>query len=261
MPAIHRHAHDYRLLIRRWRKVARQAGLPMRRLCEAGGHTLYYLAPARPAPGPRMYFSAGIHGDEPAATEGLVTWAETNPRLLRATGPLIFPCLNPWGLINNSRFDQDGRDLNRCYNKRNVPVVAAQSQLMAGVRFDLALTLHEDFDAHGVYIYEISRRRPFLAEGLLLAASAHIPVDGRTRIEGRRARRGVIRRRITPDLMPDWPEAFALHFGFSARTLTVETPSEFDLDARVAAQAAMIDHAAGFSLAEVRAGAQSAISA
>jgi len=261
MPAIHRHAHDYRRLIRRWRKVARKSGLAMRLLCEAGGHPIYALAPVRSSPGPRMYFSAGIHGDEPAATEGLVTWAETHPHLLRAIGPLIFPCLNPWGLMNNSRFDQDGRDLNRCYNKRNVPVVVAQSQLMAGVHFDLAIALHEDFDAHGIYIYEISRRRPFLAEELILAASPHLPVDPRSRIEGRRANRGVIRRRITPDLMPDWPEAFALHFGGSARTLTIETPSEFDLDARTAAQVAMVDHAARRCLSELQEDVQSAISA
>ena len=48
---------------------------------------------------------------------------------------------------------------------------------------------------------------------------------------------------IYPDLMPDWPEAFLLHFSHATRTFTVETPSEFAIDARVAAHEAVLDAA------------------
>jgi len=75
---------------------------------------------------------------------------------------------------------------------------------------------------------------------MVKAAAKNIPADLRRKIEGRSARGGVVRRAIKPDLMPDWPEAFVLHFHHAARTFTVETPSEFSLDDRVAAQVAMI---------------------
>lgn len=238
----------------------------MKQFSSAGGHPLFFLESKNPekpsdaaiatsksffcghltrsAPGvPSIYFSAGIHGDEAAATEGLLAWAEENPAVLKTIRPLIFPCLNPWGLVHNSRLDERGRDLNRCYGRRKPPQIRDQIRVMGKRTFDLALTLHEDYDAHGIYIYEVAARKPHWAEKLLEVATAHLPVDPRTRIEGRPARNGIVRRKISPDLRPDWPEAFLLHFQHSGRTFTIETPSEMDISRRVAAHVAVLDTA------------------
>ncbi len=88
---------------------------------------------------PSIYISAGIHGDESAATEGLLAWAERNPELLEKLNFLLFPCLNPWGLISNSRYDSEGRDLNRSYHSSKVPQIALQMALFSDNAFDLAL--------------------------------------------------------------------------------------------------------------------------
>jgi len=262
MALVHCHSHDYSRLVRRWQKVARTSGLEMRAFCESGGHEVFFLKPARGGErGPSVYLSAGIHGDEPAATEALLTWAEENPVLLKKVKPVIFPCLNPWGLVNNSRFDREGRDLNRCYHNEDVPQIAAQVRLLGSDRFDLAFLLHEDFDARGYYIYELAGRKPYLAEEMIRVASLLLPIDRRTQIEGRRARGGVIRRRITPGMMPTWPEAFVLHFRHADRTFTVESPSEFHLDARVATHMAVLDLAVKTCLKESTLRRQSAISA
>ncbi len=234
-------AHNYLHLVRRWRKVARRCGLDLEAFAKAGDYPVIALRSRRPpADAPSAYLSAGIHGDEAAATEGLVTWAERHPDELSRIDATIFPCLNPWGLVNNNRLDHKGRDLNRCYNLRRPTVIASQIRLLKSRRFDFAITLHEDYDAHGIYVYEVSCRRPFWAERLLEAASEFVPVDPRRTIEGRRARAGIVRRKLTPDLMPDWPEAFLLHFHHADRTFTVETPSEFHIAQRVAAQIAVL---------------------
>lgn len=233
----HDRAHDYRFLMRRWRAAASSAELRLEKYSEAGGWDLYCLASRRKKPEtPSIYLSAGIHGDEAATTEGLIEWAQANADMLRALNLLIFPCLNPWGLVNNSRRDPDGRDLNRSFHTSAVPQIAAQMQWITGCAFDLALNLHEDYDALGLYIYELQRLRPYWGESLLQAAAEHIPPDPRRKIEGRVARAGIVRRSITPDLMPEWPEAFVLYFQKAARIFTVETPSEFHLDDRVDAQ-------------------------
>jgi murein peptide amidase A len=240
----HDRAHDYQFLMRRWRAVAGAAGLRVKKYSEAGGCNLYCIVSRRKVShAPSIYLSAGIHGDEAAATEGLVEWAQANSDKLRLLNVLIFPCLNPWGLVNNSRRDPDGRDLNRSFHTSAVPQIAAQMQWLTGCAFDLALNLHEDYDAIGLYIYELPRVKPYWAELLLQAAAKHIPADPRKRIEGRAARSGVVRRNITPDLMPEWPEAFVLYFQNAVRIFTVETPSEFHLDDRVNAQIAMISKA------------------
>src|SRR4051812_11923904 len=107
-------AHDYPHLVARWRAVCRAAGMRWRTFARAGKYALHYVE--TPAPGPAVYVSAGIHGDEPAGPEALITWAEADPARLRRHALLIFPCLNPWGLVNNIRRDEDGLDLNRCFH-------------------------------------------------------------------------------------------------------------------------------------------------
>jgi hypothetical protein len=76
-----------------------------------------------------------------------------------------------------------------------------------------------------------------------------LPVDTRRTIEGRSSRAGIVRRAIRIDTMPHHPEAFVLHFHHSHRTFTVETPSEAHIDARVAAQVAIVDRAVRLCLA------------
>lgn len=248
MPQVLRHgrAHDYKHLIRRWRRVARTAGLRMAKFVETDGYDLFYLefpARRRKADVPVVYLSAGIHGDEPASTEGLLAWAEKNARVFGRMNFLIFPCLNPWGLVNNSRYDQQAHDLNRCYHDDSLPFIAAHKRVLAGRRFDLALLLHEDYDATGAYIYEIRDAAPGWGAQLLEAARPFVSVEGRTKIEGRSVRQGLLWRKITPDLMPAWPEAFQLYFHHVKRVFTVETPSEFHIDERVGAQVAMLSKA------------------
>lgn len=245
MPRALRHdrAHDYAHLIRRWRGVARWAGLKMAKFAKAGGYDLFFLESTRAGKNaPSFYFSAGIHGDEVGATEGLLKWAEKSVPLLRGVNVLIFPCLNPWGVMNNCRLDAEGRDLNRGF-RGNIPQIAAQMRVMKGRRFDLALALHEDYDARGMYIYEVPSCAEHWGEAMLKAASRRIPGDPRRKIEGRSARAGIVRRAIRPEVMPDWPEAFVLHFHHASRTFTIETPSEFFLDDRVDAQVAVISKA------------------
>lgn len=250
---LHLSAHNYPILMRRWRLAARAAGLKMGEYSKSGGYPIFFLesGPSR-RDLPSLYISAGIHGDEAAGTEALVSWAEKNPGMIRQLRVLIFPCLNPWGLVNNCRLDALGRDLNRCYNNHRVPQIRAQLKVMGKARFDLALTLHEDYDAHGLYIYEVPGLRPYWGEDLLRGALDHMAHDARRSIEGRRASNGLVRRKITPDLMPDWPEAFVLHFSHAARTFTIETPSEFAIDVRVAAHEAVLDIAVKKCLADFR---------
>lgn len=249
-PLRHDRPHDYKHLIRRWRKVAKAGGLKVVKYAEAGGYDVFVVESVRKNDAPAVYISAGIHGDEAASTEGLVSWAEKNAARLREGNFLIFPCLNPWGLVSNCRLDADGRDLNRAFHDEAVPQVAAHKQLLGKRRFDLALTLHEDYDALGFYLYEVPGPKPYWGEHLTRAVSRHVPIEKRHKIEGRAAKDGIVRKSIKPDLLPTWPEAFVLYFAHCNRVFTVETPSEFHLDDRVAAQVAVLEKAVSLCCAE-----------
>ena len=240
----HGRSHDFAWLAKRWRAAAREAGLAIETFAEAEGFPLLHVFPKKPAPAnPWIYLSAGIHGDEPASTEALLAWVERNARRACDLNLRIFPCLNPWGLVNNCRTDAQGRDLNRRYRDMSHPPIADHARLAKANRYEVAVVLHEDYDAQGAYVYETSPVKPYLGEKLVAAMARHIPPDPRRRIDTSRAKGGVIRRRVTPDMLPDWPEAFLLHFHCARRVFTVETPSEFHIDARVEAHVAAIDAA------------------
>lgn len=226
---------DYDLLTRRWLRLARRLPwLQFRIYAEESGYPLMLLESRIQNPGaPSFYVSAGIHGDEPASVEGLIRWAGDDLAKLAGWNLQIFPCLNPWGLERNIRFDSEGRDLNRCYNKRSVPQISAQLSAMRGWKFDLALMLHEDYDARGFYLYEIAGVRPYWGEEICNGLSEFGSPDPRHAIDGHRAKQGVIRRRVHPQLLKGHPEAFRLHFHHAKRTFTFESPSEDFLVQRV----------------------------
>lgn len=244
-------AHDYRFLIQRWRAVARTAGLPLRKLAGTEQHDLFYLRTKGLAESGGIYISAGIHGDEPAATEGLIAWAEKNVRRMNRLPLLLLPCLNPWGLLNNTRVNEDGLDLNRLFHREDQPVVSAVKRLVAPHQFAAAVMLHEDYDGQGLYLYEVERVKPFWGEALLDAARPHIAIEGRARIDGRKATNGIHRRRIDSKRFArmGYPEAIWLHMHHAARSLTIETPSEFSLEQRVRAHVAVIEECVRLALA------------
>ena len=235
--------HDYLFLSKRWQNLARKAGLKRLLYCAAEEFELFcFVSPALESSN-GIYLSAGIHGDEPAATEGLYQWAELHRSILREIPVMIFPCLNPWGLVHNRRTDSENRDLNRCYHLDTIERINAQIELLRDRRFRLAMCLHEDYDAQGVYLYEIRKKLTTFGPELLAAAGYYVPIDARLTIEGRRADQGWIARKINLKKFPILAEGIYLAVNHSERTITTETPSEYDLAPRIQAHIAMIQRA------------------
>jgi hypothetical protein len=105
------------------------------------------------------------------------------------------------------------------------------------------MTLHEDYDALGIYIYEIHGQLPYWGEELIHAASPHVPADPRTMIEGREASGGMVRPVLDMSIFETMglPEAVSLRLAGCPKVFTIETPSEYALDRRVRAHVAVIE--------------------
>lgn len=229
-------AHDVVDIVRRWKALARRARMNVDVIHQTAGGPVIYVTSRKMTERP-VYFSAGVHGDEAAAVQGLLVWAESRGEELRSADLAIFPLFNPAGILLNTRCDEGGNDLNRMYDSPTHPHLLAWQQAVRGLAPRQSACLHEDYDARGLYCYELNRdpkRR--LADRLLESCETLIPRDPRSMIEGRRALRGVIQRRRVP-MLSGQPEAVALYLAGSRGTLTFETPSEFDFALRTRVQA------------------------
>lgn len=192
----------------------------------------------------RIYLSTGIHGDEPAGPLAALRLIQANQWPADAEIVLL-PCLNPIGFARNTRENAAGLDLNRDYLNPQSPEIRAHiAWLERQPAFDLCLCLHEDWESHGFYVYELNpERKPSLAEAMVAAVAQVCPIDHSGVIEGREARGGIIRPNLDPLTRPLWPESFWLLQHKTRLSYTLEAPSDFSLETRVNALAAAVQAA------------------
>jgi hypothetical protein len=166
----------------------------------------------------------------------------------------VCPLLNPAGLARGVRENADGLDLNRDYlDLRTAETRSHTAWLRRQPNFDLALCLHEDWEAKGFYLYELSPlARPTFAHAMLERVSPHCPIDEATEIDGRPvAARGIIRPVDDPLERQNWPEAIYLRAHHTSLNYTLETPSALPLSQRIAALRAAVETAVELATASV----------
>ena len=185
-------------------------------------------------PSTRLYLSTGIHGDEPAGPLAMLQLLRENRWPANAEIFLV-PCLNPAGFLTSRRENAQGLDLNRDYlNPKSAEIRAHIAWLERQPEFDLCLCLHEDWEAHGFYVYELNPdNRVSLAEKIIQHVAAVCPIDPSEIIEIRPAKNGIIRPSLDSAVRPQWPESFWLLNHKTRLSYTLEAPSDFPLATRV----------------------------
>lgn len=227
---------DIRAVVEEVRIAATQHGWNIETLAAREGVELLALRRAVREPSQRLYISTGIHGDEPAGPLAALELLRAND-WPECADIWLCPCLNPTGFPLNKRECALGTDLNRDYHHGRTGEVAAHiAWLQRQPNFDVCFCLHEDWEAHGFYVYELNPdSRPSLAPAIITAAREVCPIDHSALIDGREAKEGVIRPNLDPTLRPDWPEAFYLITHKTRQSYTLESPSDFPLNVRVTA--------------------------
>jgi murein peptide amidase A len=241
MPAVKGAPIDPLALAERFDSAAARAGFRREIFGEVDGLPLLAFTRRTRGPRPRIYLSSGIHGDEPAPPQALLSLLEAGLFDTRAVW-FLCPMLNPVGLARGTRENSLGIDLNRDYRHH------ASAENRAHVRwlsrqpnFDLAICVHEDWESAGFYLYELNPdARPSLAEPMIRAASAVCPIDQSPVIEGRDALGGVIRPLLDPFEREKWPESIYLQVHHTRLSYTIETPSALDLPVRIEAHCTVL---------------------
>ncbi len=238
--------HDVEHLLERWQSLSDRHGWKVSTLLEVGDLPVIAIENSG-SEGAPIYLSAGVHGDECAPVWGLLQWVENANATELQRPMLIFPCLNPHGVIENTRRDQHGVDLNRSFHLDSVPVVREWKKFLGDRKFDLALNLHEDYDSTGIYLYELATNES-LGHRLLDRCETLIPRERSPEVEGRAFDNGLmvaaaedVRELLKSDLEDEWPEAIYLCLKHGAHSMTFETPSEMELTSRIATQRRFIE--------------------
>jgi len=236
MSAVKAAPFDPSAFVARFEGAGAKSGFRSETFGQAGGCPLVALTKRTPGPRPRIYLSAGIHGDEPAAPLALLSLMEAGEFDGRAVW-FICPMLNPEGLARGTRENALDTDLNRDYRHLVSPEIRAHVRwLKSQPNFDLAVCVHEDWESAGFYLYELNPdHRPSLAGPMIAAASRVCAIDNSPMIEGREAKGGIIRPSTNPFEREKWPESIYLQAHHTRLSYTIEAPSALPLDIRVAA--------------------------
>lgn len=237
---------DPAALAARFEKAGAKAGFRYGTFGEIGGCPLVWLTKRTAGERPRIYLSAGIHGDEPAAPLALLSLIESGDLDGRATW-FLCPLLNPDGLARGIRENAAGTDLNRDYRNPVSPETRAHiSWLASQPNFDMAVCVHEDWESSGFYLYELNPdKRASAAQPMITAAAKACPIDMSPVIEGREARGGIIRPVLNPEEREKWPESIYLQVNHTRLSYTIETPSSLPIETRVTALRAALRAAIG----------------
>lgn len=217
-------------------EAARKFGWHIDELPVSPGLDLLAFRRVVQTPRRKLYISTGIHGDEPAGPLAVRQLLQENQWPPDADLWLC-PCLNPTGFPLNRRENKEGVDLNRDYRHLETSEVRAHVDwLLRQPDFDVTLCVHEDWEAHGFYLYELNPdHRPSHSERIIEEVSKVCPIDTSSVIEDRPAQNGIIRPDLHPDSRPRWPEAFYLILHKTRHSYTLEAPSDFPLATRVSA--------------------------
>jgi protein MpaA len=229
----------------RMRAAAGAAGFRVEMYGEIAGLPLFAVTKRTPGPRPRIYLSAGIHGDEPAPPLALLQLMERGSFDARANW-FICPLLNPVGFQRRTRENAEGLDLNRDFKAlRALEIQAHVRWLQRQPNFDLALCLHEDWESTGYYLYELNpTNRRSLARAILDAVVPACPIESARVIDGREvAEPGIIRPVADPELRELWPESIYLRAHHTRLGYTLESPSSLPLEKRIAAHVAAVQAA------------------
>ena len=234
---------DIHVTLRRLNQAARNSRFISETLVEQNGLVVPVLTrSAKGRDAKRIYLSAGMHGDEPAGPLAVLELLESES-LSNRIDWTILPVINPAGIKLNQRENHQGIDLNRDYKEPQTKEVKAhRAYIEASEVWDLALSIHEDWESDGFYLYNIQTAlTDGWSEAIIETVSRVCPIDRGDNIDEMEASGGI----ITPDfdilddhprLMGKWPEPVYMHLAEKTRgTYTFEAPSSFDLATRISA--------------------------
>lgn len=190
----------------------------------------FWTRPARTDAGGTIFLSSGIHGDEPCGPLAILEYLKATALPDRYEW-VVAPILNPSGLREGTRENAEGIDLNRDFYRQRSSEVQAMTDWWSRRRPHslVHLSLHEDWEAEGFYLYEINTGgHAALGARVVDRIAGLFPVQTRGPVDDHDlAGPGLILHAPEPDDREGWPEAIWLAKRHPVLSLTFEAPGGY----------------------------------
>jgi hypothetical protein len=197
-----------------------------------------------------ILLTAGVHGDEPAGVEAVLRFLDSeHAKRLDHFQFCVLPCINPTGVVENTRENRGGIDLNRAFDTDSIPEVLFVKEALNGRKIDCHFDFHEDWEARGFYMYEGAHDGQFFGDEIIDRVK-HIGIIDPDDDEDDPP--------ISPGVYPitlNWGTkglaAYILNF-HASHTIICETPTSWDMDQRVAAHLTALNTVMAHYLSQLR---------
>ena len=222
------------------------SGFKVDQFGEVSGYPMIGLSKGYDLEKPCVYLSGGIHGDEPASVDSMLTLIKSG-LLDQQANWRIAPILNPTGVSAETRENENGIDLNRDFrDSKTAEILSYKRWLERQPPPTLSISLHEDYEAKGFYLYALGPNGiEDLGKSILRCVEKVGPIDHSETIDGRSARQGLILP-APQDVfqeMPDWPEALYLYENHPHNHFTLESPTSLPIGSRIPMHLAAVKQA------------------
>ncbi len=221
---------SYDAVVRRVKAIADQ-GKKTEVLGEVGGYQIWGIRAGSPR-WLRVLLTGGVHGDEPAGVEAVLGFVEEDmaPWLEQVEFTAV-PCVNPMGYVRDTRDNGDGADINRSFEKGDVPEVELVKKVLEGCRVDAFVDCHEDWEAEGFYMYEGLRQGSAVGPAVIAEVEKRASIDLDSGEDSEPVSRGVY------EISRSWGRVgFAPYVldGHASSACIFETPTKWPLEKRAA---------------------------
>lgn len=190
----------------------------------------------------QILITAGVHGDEPAGVEAAIKFLiRDNSELLYHFSFTVIPCINPDGYIHNIRENADKIDINRSFETEDVMEAVIVKNAICNMQFTFSIDFHEDYETKGFYLYEGIRKEQYLGPKITKVVKSIGPIDTEDSGEETVAiAQGVYK--VASEWGMQGLAPYLLH-KHCEHVIITETPTDWDMDQRVALHLGVLDTA------------------
>ncbi len=223
--------------LRRFAQLASRQEFARNLIGELGPGVEIWTRSANMPDAPVIFLSTGIHGDERCGPEALLQFL-SGWTFAPDIEWVLAPLLNPSGFGQGTRCNAEGIDLNRDFLRcRCSETQAFKEWWRRRTRAcELHLSLHEDWEAEGFYLYEIdtSEQGTSLSAAILSRVEEVAPLQRTGPVDGHLlAAPGLIVHEPVADEPEGWPEAIWLTRTWPMASYTLEAPGQLAPEVRV----------------------------